>query len=139
MKQSGKLIFRKKMTNRNDRLDFPYEIVGHKLRWLSARTTEDRQGRIWRVLRKSDLPVEVVADLASQAINVFKDGDTIRNGTLVLGYASNEAAAEAKSYVDAETRSQLQSIGVQSGKHPGVRYDPKETGVERVGSSEFEK
>lgn len=126
-------------TNHNDTLDVPFRIVGHKLRWVAGRQNEDKLSRVWKILRKSELPAHVVEDLQRRSVNIFRDGETVRYGGLVLAYASDEAVAEAKARVQNEANSQLSSIGMDTNKRPGIRHDHRETSVERMGSSEFEK
>lgn len=125
--------------NHDDRLDVPFRIVGHKLRWVAARASEDKLTRVWKVLRKSELPASVVEDLERRSVNVFRDGETIRFGGLVLAYASDEAVAEVRKRVQHESNSQIASIGMDNNKRPGIRHDHRETSVERMGSSEFDR
>jgi hypothetical protein len=140
MKTTGSkdLKFVPKTTNPNDTMDVPFAIVGHKLRWVSGRASEDKFTRPWKVLRKSDLPLNIVEDLERRSINIFRDGETVRFGECVLAYATEEAVKVIRDQNRREAQSQLQSIGMNSEKRPGVSYDQKDTGVERMGSTEFQ-
>jgi len=139
MKQAGSkdLKFVKHEANFNDSMDLPFRIVGHKLRWVAARASEDKFTRPWKILRKSELTPEIVRELESRSVNIFRDGETIRFGENVLAYATDEAVAVAKARVDRETNAQRASIGVETGQRPGIRISEKDTSVERVGSNEF--
>lgn len=138
-KQQGskELKFVPHQANRNDTMDLPFRIVGHKLRWVAARSSEDKFTRPWMILKKSELPSDVIEDLKRKSINIFRDGETVRFGENVLAYASDEACAKAKRIVDDDTRSLRESIGVNSNKRPGVQFDDRETSVQRVGSNDF--
>ncbi len=139
MKQQGSkdLKFVPYKTNVNDTMDVPFRILGHKLRWVSARASEDRFTRPWKILKKSELPENVIRDLESRSVNIFRDGETVRFGENVLAYATDEACAEQKARVDADSRSQLASIGQNSDKRSGVRVSEKDTSVSRVGATDF--
>jgi hypothetical protein len=139
MKPSGSkdLKFVKHDANFNDNMDLPFRIMGHKLRWVAARASEDKFTRPWKILRKSDLTSEIIRELESRSVNIFRDGDTIRFGENVLAYATDEAVAVAKRRVDQETNAQRASIGVASGQRPGISISQKDTSVERVGSGDF--
>ena len=123
--------------NYNDSMDVPFRILGHKLRWLGARSNEDKFTRPYKILRKSDLSNDIIKRLEEKSINVFRDGDTVRHGENVLGYCSNEAYDAWMERVHEQTESQRQSIGQDNADRPGVRYDKKETGVERINASAF--
>ncbi len=140
MKQLNKstdLKFIPHNANRNDPMDLPFRIVGHQLRWVAARSSEDRFTRPWKILRKSEMPESVIRQLSDKSLNIFRDGDTARFGENVLAYATNEAVAEARKLVSEDTRQLRESIGMNSDKRPGVVVDKRETSVERVGSAEF--
>jgi hypothetical protein len=123
--------------NREDTMDVPFRIKGHKLRWVAARASEDRFTRPWVILRKSELPQDVIDQLKSKSMNVFRDGETVRHGENVLAYATEEAVARMKAEVERETQSLRSSIGVDSSKRPGVVHSKLETSVERVGAADF--
>ena len=75
-----------------------FSIPGYKLRWLGATQSENRPGRIWKVLRVDDFDPKVVKELLNQynlEFNTAK-GNTLRRGDMTLAIASNKAAAEHK-------------------------------------------
>lgn len=74
-----------------DSSDPGFTIPGRHLRWVNGRVSENNQGRPWVILRKSDLPKDLITHIESHNPSAFTQGDTIRRGDLVLGYASNEA------------------------------------------------
>jgi hypothetical protein len=124
-------------SNYNDSMDVPFRIVGHKLRWIAARASEDKFTRPWKVLKKSDLPANVVQDLESRSVNIFRDGETVRFGENVLAYAPDEIVEIQRQRVAEETESQLASIGQDSDKRSGVRISQKDTSVSRMRATDF--
>lgn len=80
-----------------DRSDPGFTIPGKKLRWVSATVSENNPGRIWAVIRRQDLPKDLVSHIVVHNPNAFSQGETIRRGDLVLAYASHEAASELRS------------------------------------------
>lgn len=81
-----------------DPSDPGFTLPGTRLRWVSGRISETYQGRIWKVLRKSELPPELVKHIESTRPDAFAHGDTLRRyGTeLTLAYATEEAALAHK-------------------------------------------
>jgi len=72
-----------------DNTDPGFALKGFKLRWMSNIVAVRRGVRIWRTLKISQLPKDVVTELKS--INpAWEDGDTIRRRDLTLAYASLE-------------------------------------------------
>lgn len=85
----------KKHTSK-DTADPGFEIPGRKLRWISARIAENSPGRPWMVIRKSELPVELVKHIEGRNPNAFAHGDTFRRGDLILAYGDVDAVKEYK-------------------------------------------
>jgi len=119
--------------NRKDPSDLPFRLLGHKFRWVAARSTEDRYTRPWVVLRKSDIPEDVIQELKSRNVNAFRDGETIRWGENVLAYASNEEVAKLKAANEREAYAQRELIGANSANRPGIVHKKGETSVTRMG------
>ncbi len=92
-----------------DSSDPGFSIPGAKLRWISGKVRElSSSSGIWTPLRKSELPKELVKMLTDRIPGVFSEGDTIRrgNGELTLAYASNEAVAKHKVFLQAASKEQ---------------------------------
>lgn len=93
-----------------DRTDPGFEIPGIKLRWLGARVEELSMDRPWVVLRKSDMPEKLIKHLLDKNPDLFREGDTIRRGTCILGYASLEAVQEHRKELNRAARDQYEGI-----------------------------
>lgn len=133
--------FQRKRVNPSDLTDLPFLIHGVQLRWISGRKNENRHmAGIWKVLRKADLPQELVRDLERDYIGMFGDGDTIRNGDLVLAYAPAEMAAARKKELTAAANDQAARV-FRKPADPTAKgeltIDRKETGIGMVGGEEF--
>lgn len=134
-KQKGSLKF---ITHRpTDRLDPGFKIVGHKLRWIASSQTEDKMGRMWRVLRKSELPAETLKAMQEANRDMFGRDDTIRNKELVLAFASEEAVNVERQMLQDNARRQVSAVTSKSvpGGNRHIRVDEAE--VTRVSGSEF--
>lgn len=114
-----------------------FEILGHKLRWIAARKQEDREGRIWRVLRKEQLSKEVIDELEAYNPNTFASGNTIRRGDMVLGYASIEAANALRAQIDRETKSRKSQVYNTPASTKNVRVIKSETSISKMGAEDF--
>lgn len=124
-----------------DKSDPGFKILGHKLRWLSSGAQEDKMGRIWKVLRKTDLPPAVLQQLKDMnRADMFGRDDTIRNRELVLAYAPDEVVAisklELKEAADRQ-RSLITSKAVPGGGGKHMRVEEAE--MSKVSSEEFFK
>lgn len=130
---SKSLKFVPHSANRKDPSDIPFRILGHKFRWIAARASEDRYTRPWVVLKKSDLPEDVLSDIKSRNVNAFRDGETIRWGENVLAYASNEEVAKLKAENEREAHAQRDLIGANNSSRPGLVHKKSENSVTRMG------
>lgn len=120
-----------------DKLDPGFKIVGHKLRWIAATQTEDKMGRIWRVLRKSDLPQEALKQLSDANRDFFGAGDTIRNRELVLAYASEEAVLLERNAINEASRRQLGVVTSKAVPGGGKHMRVEESELTKVSTAEF--
>lgn len=93
-----------------DRSDPGFTIPGHRLRWVSARVSENEPGRPWRPLRKSQLSKELQDHLETINPDVFAHGDTIRKGDLVLALAHEDRAKELRKELNERSRDQERSV-----------------------------
>lgn len=93
-----------------DKSDPGFKIVGCKLRWLASNQTEDRPGRIFRILRKSDLPPEILKQMEHYNRDMFNKDEVIRNRELVLAWAPEEAVAAHKKELAETARRQLAMV-----------------------------
>lgn len=75
-----------------DRSDPGFTIPGRTLRWVSGKVSELSPGRPWAVIRKADLPPDLLKHLLGVNPDAFANGDTIRRGDLVLAYTTVERA-----------------------------------------------
>ncbi len=91
-----------------DNSDMGFTVPGLKLRWVNGRVSENNPDRPWVVLRKSDLPKDLVDYIEGRSPDAFKGGETIRRGDLVLGYA-DEKANEIKKRELAEAAKEMQA------------------------------
>ena len=73
-----------------DHTDPGFAIKGCKLRWVSGHVESRRGGRIWHVLKKSDLPKKCLDEITDRNPFWSSEGDTIRRRDLVLAYARQE-------------------------------------------------
>lgn len=78
-----------------DQTDPGFAIKGYKLRWVSGVVEARRGGRMWRVLKLSQMPKGVV-DKLKEVNRSFSDGDTIRRRDLTLAYAPIEEVNERR-------------------------------------------
>jgi hypothetical protein len=134
-KQKGSLKF---ITYRpTDKLDPGFRIVGHKLRWIASTQTEDKMGRIWRVLRKNELPAESLKAMQEANRDMFGRDDTIRNRELVLAYAPESAVNEERQMLDEASRRQMGLITSKAvpGGNKHIRVEEAE--VTKVSGSEY--
>lgn len=93
-----------------DRSDPGFTIPGHTLRWISGRVSENNPGRIWMILRKSELPPDLIKYLEQHHPGAFREGDTIRRGDLVLSYASESFHKDYKAEKVAAAKELQQSL-----------------------------
>lgn len=100
-----------------DSSDPGFTLPGRKLRWVNGRVSENNPGRPWVVIRKSELPKELVAHIERHLPNAFKDGDVMRRGDLILGYADERAHKIHKE----ETRERAQEVSNRVKSAPDIR------------------
>lgn len=93
-----------------DRTDPGFRIKGVRLRWLSADVSEIRYGRIWRVLRKEDMPKELIDHIESVNPGAFRDGNTIKRKGLFLGWAPEEEALKYRRELDQAAYEQRNAV-----------------------------
>jgi hypothetical protein len=74
-----------------------FRLPGFKLRWVSGDVSENRSSRPWAIIRKSDLPAELVKHLEDRNPDMFKGAETIRRGNLVLAFTTDQANDGIKS------------------------------------------
>jgi ABC-type thiamine transport system substrate-binding protein len=120
-----------------DKLDPGFKIVGHKLRWIAATQTEDKMGRIWRVLRKSELSKDALQSLSESNRDMFGSGDTIRNRELVLSYASEEAVLVERNAINESSKRQLSSVTSKAVPGGGRHMKVQESELSKVSTAEF--
>jgi hypothetical protein len=120
-----------------DKLDPGFRIVGMKLRWIAATQTEDRMGRIWRVLRKEDLPPEVLKQMKDGNRDMFGQDNTIRSRELTLAYATEEAVAEERRLVDQASRAQMAQVTSKTAPGGNKHMKVEEAELTQVSGSEF--
>lgn len=91
-----------------DPSDPGFTIPGAKLRWISGRVRERSGTDIWKQLRKSDMPKDLVEHIENHYPGAFSNGDTVRrgNGELILAYASVERVESHRRSIDQDTRDQ---------------------------------
>lgn len=120
-----------------DKLDPGFRIVGHKLRWIASTQTEDKMGRIWRVLRKTEMHPDTIKAMQEANRDMFGRDDTIRNRELVLAYAPESAVNEERKLLDEASRRQLGLITSKSvpGGNKHIRVDEAE--VTKVSGSDY--
>lgn len=118
-----------------DPLDVGFTIKGWKIRWIGSRQTEDKFGRIWKVLRRQDMPEALVHDLEATNMGIFNNGDTIRKGDLVLSYAPDEANDALRKELNKAAKDMEQSILANPSRH--VKVDMKETSISKEGAENF--
>lgn len=120
-----------------DKLDPGFTIVGHKIRWLASTQTEDKMGRIWRILRKSDLPAETLRAMQEMNREVFGRDDTIRNKELVLAYASNDAVELEREMLREAAQRQMSLVTSRAIPGGNKHMRVEEAEVTKVSGSEF--
>lgn len=134
-------VFQSKPVNRNDLMDLPFTISGIKLRWLAARKNENRHmNGHWVQLRKGDIPKELLPRLQEVYPGMFREGDLVRNGELVLGYSTIEHAKELRAELDRTAHEQYEKVfrrPAEPTANDALSIDRKETGVGQVGGEEF--
>jgi hypothetical protein len=119
-----------------DKGDFGIRIEGLKLRWVGAYQNENNPGRIWTVLRKSDLDEAAIKHLEGINPAVFKGGDTIRRGDLTLAYATEEASQALRQELDNESRKNMQAISAApSTRNNSMRVFESE--ISKMGAAAF--
>lgn len=79
-----------------DQSDPGFTIVGKRLYWVHSYQNENDPGRPWAVLRKDDMPKELVDHLERKNPALFRNGQTIARGDLVLAYCSMEVYEEMR-------------------------------------------
>jgi len=133
----NKFTIRFRRTVDSDPCDVGFELDGFKLRWIRDRLQEDRIGRIWKPLQKSDLPESTLKELEKQRFGIWTGGNTIRRGDLVLAYAPIEAVNEQKQEI-AERNQALKTLvrSVPKGMQPKTKVEYQQ---EVYGSADFEK
>lgn len=137
VRQKGNLIFKK--TNPIDKSDPGFRITGHRLRWVAATQTEDRMGRIWVQLRKSDLPPDFLRQMKEGNRDVFNsnDGNTIRNRELVLAYAPDDEVKLLRQELDREARDRLSVVTSKAAPGGNRSLTVDEATMTKVSTSEF--
>jgi hypothetical protein len=135
-KEGTKLKVEMKRGRSLDPSDPGFTIPGHQFRWVSSVQTENKVGRIWKLVRKEDLSQEVIEQVESRRPNAFDGGNTIRWGSNVLAYAPNELVDQARAETDRSAVSQMNMIKAAP-NNPNITVDKKETEVRRVGAEEF--
>jgi hypothetical protein len=134
-KSKGQMKF---LTHRpKDKLDPGFRIVGMKLRWIAATQTEDRMGRIWRVLRKEEMPPEILKQMRDGNRDMFGQDNTIRSRELILAYATEEAVAEERRMNEALAKSQMAQVTSKSAPGGNKHVKVQEAELSQVSSSEF--
>ncbi len=135
VKTKGSLKF---VTHRpKDKSDPGFKIVGAQLRWLASSQTEDRPGRIFRILRKTDLPPEIIKQMHDFNPEMFNKDGIIRNRELVLAWAPSEKVAEAKKELEMAAKAQFARI--TSKANPGNNRNMKvhEAEISQGNTEEF--
>jgi hypothetical protein len=120
-----------------DKTDPGFRIVGWKLRWIAMGTTESKDGRIWRVLRKSEIPAEILTAMTVNNPDIFGQDSTIRNRELVLAYAPEEIAAAQRKEAEDIARGQMAQINRKSAPGGGRHISVDEAEVSHVSGAEF--
>lgn len=123
-----------------DSSDPGFSIPGYRLRWISGRVSESNPGRPWEVIKKSDLPPDLVKHILSRNPSAFSAGETIRRGgeELVLGYSSIEAAQELKDDNLKKAREmegrlkRAPDIKSSKGSYTKVEHNSKEDATEQM-------
>src|SRR5262245_59219301 len=93
-----------------DVTDIGFEIPGHKLKWISSTKQESGITRIWEILRRDDLDPEAVKQMERRNPTIFSNGNTIRLGDLVLGYAPIDRVKEQRELMDMTARQRVQQV-----------------------------
>jgi len=93
-----------------DKSDPGFKIVGAQLRWIAANQTEDRPGRIFRILRKTDLPPELSKAMTDYNADMFNKDGIIRNRELVLAWAPMEKVQEHKKELEMAAKRQMSMV-----------------------------
>lgn len=133
--QKGNLKF---VTHRpKDALDPGFRILGAKLRWIAATQTEDKMGRIWQVLRKDQVPKELLEQMRKSGREIFGSDNTIRKRELVLAWADEAAVAEERAMLDRAARSQLSQVTSKSVPGGNRHMKVEEAEMTKVSGSEF--
>lgn len=122
-----------------DALDVGFTLDGYKLRWISGRQTEDKFGRIWQVLHKTDLPEELIKEMKKYHLDLFAHGDTIRKAELVLAFAPLERAMEHRKRLDAQNQDAMSRIQSNTGQNSQLLSVKKDNKVEKITLQDFEK
>lgn len=79
-----------------DQSDPGFTIVGKRLYWVYSYQTENDPGRPWAVLRREDIPDELVKHLERKNPALFKNGQTISRGDLTLAYCTDDVYREMR-------------------------------------------
>lgn len=117
-----------------DKLDPGFQILGWKLRWIAATQTEDRYGRPHRVLKKEDLPADILKDMERSNPDFFARDNTIRNRELVLAYCPIDVANNIRREMDQAARDQMARIKSLPSNSKGMKLD--EVDVRKIGAGE---
>jgi uncharacterized protein (DUF2252 family) len=120
-----------------DKLDPGFRIVGHKLRWIASTQTEDKMGRIWRVLRKEDMPAETLKEMQAANRDMFGRDNTIRNRELVLAYATEDAVNLERQSLQEAAKRQLSMVNSKSVPGGNKHITVDEAEMTKVSGSEF--
>jgi len=120
-----------------DKLDPGFRIVGHKLRWIASTQTEDKMGRIWRVLRKEEMPAETLKEMQAANRDMFGRDNTIRNRELVLAYASEDAVNLERQSLQEAAKRQLNMVNSKSVPGGNKHITVDESEMTKVSGSEF--
>jgi len=122
-----------------DKSDPGFKIVGCKLRWLASNQTEDRPGRIFRILRKSDLPPEILKQMEFHNRDMFNKDEVIRNRELVLAWAPDEAVAEHKKDLAEAARRQMALVTSRAAPGNNRNMRVEEAEVSQAGEEYFKQ
>lgn len=123
-----------------DPSDPGFTVPGVRFRWNSGRVRErsDSTG-IWSLVRKNNLPKDLVEHIQNRYPGAFREGDTIRRGDseLVLAYAKTEVVQEHRKYLDSLSKDQASRAKIMPRQEhiPGGKDFAKITDYEESASS----
>lgn len=135
VKSKGDLKFIKHRPT--DKTDPGFRILGWKLRWISMGSTESKDGRFWRVLRKTEIPTDILKDMIAANPDLFGQDSTIRNRELVLAYAPEDVVAAHRKEIEAAAKQQMSLVTSKSAPGGGRHIKVDESEVSHVSGAEF--